>query len=107
MIDFKNIEGIYFVGIGGIGMSALAFYFIKAGYAVAGYDRSESLISKSLAELGCSVAYQDNISELPSLFGNVADRDRVIIVYTGFRHQSLCIEGPALSIAVEASDTLE
>ncbi len=41
MIDFKNIEGIYFVGIGGIGMSALALYFAQGGYSVAGYDRSE------------------------------------------------------------------
>ena len=47
MIDFKNIEGIYFVGIGGIGMSALALYFVKGGYTVAGYDRSESSITKS------------------------------------------------------------
>ncbi len=42
MIDFKNIEGIYFVGIGGIGMSALALYFAKGGFTIAGYDRSES-----------------------------------------------------------------
>ena len=45
MIDFRNIEGIYFVGIGGIGMSALALYFAKGGYAIAGYDRSESRIT--------------------------------------------------------------
>ena len=42
MMDFKNMEGIYFVGIGGIGMSALALYFVKGGHTVAGYDRSES-----------------------------------------------------------------
>ena len=54
MIDFKNIEGMYFVGIGGIGMSALALYFAKGGYTIAGYDRSESSISKSLIENGCA-----------------------------------------------------
>ena len=52
MIDFKNIEGIYFVGIGGIGMSALALYFAKGGYTVAGYDRSESSITQSLIRSG-------------------------------------------------------
>ena len=55
MIDFRNIEGIYFVGIGGIGMSALALYFAKGGYAIAGYDRSESSITMSLAETGCTI----------------------------------------------------
>ena len=52
MIDFKNIEGIYFVGIGGIGMSALALYFVKGGYTVAGYDRSESSITQFTFETG-------------------------------------------------------
>ena len=42
MIDLRYIEGICFVGIGGIGMSALASYFIAGGFLIAGYDRSES-----------------------------------------------------------------
>ena len=57
MIDFRNIEGIYFVGIGGIGMSALALYFARGGYTVAGYDRSESKITRSLIEDGCNIGY--------------------------------------------------
>lgn len=82
MIDFKNTDGIYFIGIGGIGMSALALYFSKGGYTVAGYDRSESGITRSLAETGCHVNYVDNIDELPELFRNVSAKSRVIIVYT-------------------------
>jgi UDP-N-acetylmuramate--alanine ligase len=82
MIGFKNIEGLYFVGIGGIGMSALALYFAKGGYKIAGYDRSESLITHSLIENGCSVTYTDELSVLPELFRNVLHKDRVIIVYT-------------------------
>jgi UDP-N-acetylmuramate-alanine ligase len=39
MIEFKNIEGMYFVGIGGIGMSALALYFAKGGYTIDMTDR--------------------------------------------------------------------
>lgn len=82
MIDFKNTDGIYFVGIGGIGMSALALYFSKGGYTVAGYDRSESKITLSLAEIGCTITYVDDITVLPELFGRLTDKHRVIIVYT-------------------------
>jgi len=82
MIDFKNIEGIYFVGIGGIGMSALALYFSKGGYTIAGYDRSESKITVSLSETGCNISYDDETASLPDLFRNTAQKDKVIIVYT-------------------------
>jgi UDP-N-acetylmuramate--alanine ligase len=82
MIDFKNIEGIYFVGIGGIGMSALALYFAKGGYTIAGYDRTESRISLSLIENGCTITYNDDLSAVPILFRNNSDKQRVIIVYT-------------------------
>jgi UDP-N-acetylmuramate--alanine ligase len=82
MIDFKNTEGIYFVGIGGIGMSALALYFAKGGYTIAGYDRTESRITLSLVENGCSVIYNDDINALPALFSNISEKSKVIIVYT-------------------------
>jgi UDP-N-acetylmuramate--alanine ligase len=82
MIDFKNIEGIYFAGIGGIGMSALALYFLKGGYTIAGYDRTESRLTQSLTEQGCKVSYEDDIYYLPSTFRLVSDKDKVLIVYT-------------------------
>lgn len=82
MIEFRNIEGIYFVGIGGIGMSALALYFAKGGYSVAGYDRSESKITLSLIENGCTVTYEDDITVLPELFGNISNKKSVLIVFT-------------------------
>ena len=82
MIGFKNIEGIYFVGIGGIGMSALAIYFARGGYFIAGYDRSKSGISDSLSEEGCIVTYTDSINELPDLFKDTSQRQKVMIVYT-------------------------
>jgi UDP-N-acetylmuramate--alanine ligase len=82
MIEFKNIEGIYFVGIGGIGMSALALYFSKGDYKIGGYDRSETRITKSLVENGCEIVYSDDISVLPQLFRNIEYKNKVIIVYT-------------------------
>jgi UDP-N-acetylmuramate--alanine ligase len=82
MIGFKNIEGIYFVGIGGIGMSALALYFSKGDYKIAGYDRSETRITKSLVENGCEVTYSDDLSSLPLLFRDIEYKNKVIIVYT-------------------------
>ncbi|TAL65351.1 MAG: UDP-N-acetylmuramate--L-alanine ligase [Bacteroidetes bacterium] len=82
MIDFRNIEGIYFVGIGGIGMSALALYFAKGGYSIAGYDRSESRITLSLIESNCTVTFEDNVTVLPSLFKNISNKNKVLIVYT-------------------------
>ncbi len=82
MIDFRNKEGIYFVGIGGIGMSALALYFVKGGFDIAGYDRSESKLSDSLEESGCKIIYKDDVSLLPDLFRKIENREKVIIVYT-------------------------
>lgn len=82
MIDLKNIEGVYFVGIGGIGMSALALYFDHGGFLVAGYDRSESFLTRTLAEKGCLISYEDTLNTIPPLFGNPSFSDRVIVVYT-------------------------
>jgi UDP-N-acetylmuramate--alanine ligase len=82
MIDLKNIEGIYFVGIGGIGMSALALYFEQGGFLIAGYDRSESVITRSLAEKGCIISYEDSLKSIPPLFGDSSKKEKVIVVYT-------------------------
>jgi UDP-N-acetylmuramate--alanine ligase len=82
MIDFKNTEGFYFVGIGGIGMSALASYFSKGGYAIAGFDRSESTITHSLVAIGCLVSYEDDVKSIPDLFRVSSDKSKVIVVYT-------------------------
>ena len=82
MIDLKNIEGIYFVGIGGIGMSALALYFEQGGFLIAGYDRSESAITRSLTEKGCIISYEDTLKSIPTLYGDSSKKEKVIVVYT-------------------------
>jgi UDP-N-acetylmuramate--alanine ligase len=82
MKDLKNIEGIYFVGIGGIGMSGLALYFLDGGLSVAGYDRSESDITRSLSEQGCTISYEDNTDTIPLIFRNTDAKDRFLVIYT-------------------------
>lgn len=56
---------IYFIGIGGIGMSALARYFNGSGVAVFGYDRVETALTKKLSEEGMQIHYQDDITQIP------------------------------------------
>jgi UDP-N-acetylmuramate--alanine ligase len=82
MIDLINIEGIYFVGIGGIGMSALAKYFAGGGYCIAGYDRSQSSLTDTLTAEGCLVSYKDDPATIPSLFKDTTRKNRVLVIYT-------------------------
>lgn len=82
MRGLTNIGGIYFLGIGGIGMSALARYFLAGGYEVCGYDRTETPLTEALSEEGCSIIYDDDVDSLPTLFADPDERERVLIVYT-------------------------
>ena len=61
----KQFENIYFLGIGGIGMSALARYFMHEGYRVAGYDRTATPLTRQLEAEGAEVHYDDNIELIP------------------------------------------
>ena len=74
MVDLKNISRVYFIGIGGIGMSALARYFSSKGVAVSGYDKTETILSKQLQNEGINIHYTDDI--------NLLDKDAQLIVYT-------------------------
>ncbi|MBS1916778.1 MAG: UDP-N-acetylmuramate--L-alanine ligase [Bacteroidetes bacterium] len=74
MIDIKDIKKIYFIGIGGIGMSALARYFKSHGKEVSGYDKTETTLTKQLVKEGIPVHYEDNISLIPE--------DVEVVVYT-------------------------
>ncbi|NLV19122.1 MAG: UDP-N-acetylmuramate--L-alanine ligase [Bacteroidetes bacterium] len=82
MIDDNNIQGVYFIGIGGIGMSALALYCIKKGFIVAGYDRSQSNITKTLEKAGCEIIYNDNEFDIPELFRDNKYSEKVLIIIT-------------------------
>jgi len=82
MIDFSKIEGLYFVGAGGIGMSALAFYFSEKGYTIAGYDRSSGSITDKLIESGCGISFKDEIAQIPSYFRDIKNKREIVVVYT-------------------------
>ena len=75
----KHYENSYFLGIGGIGMSALARYFLHEGRRVAGYDRTPSPLTEALAREGAAIHYDDDIQQIPEPF---RDPERTIVVYT-------------------------
>ncbi len=74
-----SFDRAYFIGIGGIGMSALARYFNMKGWEVAGYDKTPSPITKALEEEGISVHFDDLGKNLPSHFLNT---DKTLVVFT-------------------------
>lgn len=68
----KRYPNIYFLGIGGIGMSALARYFLHEGCCVAGYDRTESHLTDELAREGAVITYEDGVEAIPAAFRDPA-----------------------------------
>lgn len=74
-----EIQRIYFIGIGGIGMSALARYFLHEGRKVAGYDRTRSALTEALAAEGAAIHYTDDTAAIPAPF---REREGTVVVYT-------------------------
>ena len=66
-MNLDNFKSIYFIGIGGIGMSALAHYFVNQGAKVSGYDRSKTELTKELEKVGVEISYDENIDSLKDL----------------------------------------
>jgi UDP-N-acetylmuramate--alanine ligase len=64
-IKLNDIKTVYFIGIGGIGMSALARYFLLRGVSVHGYDKTETELTKLLADEGMQVHYTDDVAYIP------------------------------------------
>lgn len=75
----NNIKAVYFIGAGGIGMSALERYFLSKGIAVGGYDRTESELSDELNKEGAKIHYSDRTDNIPQEF---KDPEHTLIVYT-------------------------
>lgn len=64
-MEFKDIKAIYFIGAGGIGMSAIARFFLNKGLVVAGYDKTPSDLTKTLEKEGMLIHYEENIDAIP------------------------------------------
>ena len=64
-MEIKDLKAVYFIGAGGIGMSAIARYFIRRGLVVAGYDKTPSELTRRLEKEGMMIHYEENLEEIP------------------------------------------
>lgn len=88
-LSLAQVKAVYFIGAGGIGMSALERYFLARGLAVGGYDKTPTELSARLEKEGVWMHYEDNIEEVPERFKN---RETTLVVYTPavpFNHSEL------------------
>ncbi|MFM1874982.1 MAG: hypothetical protein RL266_719 [Bacteroidota bacterium] len=90
MKGLNHIQAVYLLGIGGIGMSALARYFAQQGKLVAGYDRVSTELTKELEASGIRIHYTDDLNLIPKGFGNAQN---TLVIYTPAvpkNHSELC-----------------
>ena len=78
-MELKDIKAVYFIGAGGIGMSAIARYFLKKGLVVGGYDKTPSDLTRQLEKEGMLIHYEENIDEIPHICKQVK---KCLVIYT-------------------------
>ena len=78
-MNLKTIHNVYFIGIGGIGMSAIARYFAVNGKKVFGYDKTPSPITKKLEEIGVKIHFEDAVKNIDI---SCLDKEQALVVYT-------------------------
>lgn len=78
-MELKDIKSVYFVGAGGIGMSALVRYFIHHGLVVGGYDKTPSTLTRQLEKEGALIHYEENVDEIPHACRRA---DSCLVIYT-------------------------
>ena len=78
-MDVNTLKSVYFIGAGGIGMSALVRYFLSKGKKVGGYDRTPSELTERLIEEGAQIHYEESVELIGSDF---LDAETTLIVYT-------------------------
>ena len=78
-MELKDIKAVYFVGAGGIGMSALARYFLRKGMVVAGYDKTPSALTEQLGREGALIHYEENVDLIPHSCKNPKE---TLVIYT-------------------------
>ena len=78
-MNVETIKSVYFIGAGGIGMSALVRYFLSKGKFVAGYDRTPSELTEKLTQEGAAIHYEENTDLIPESCRN---KNNTLVVYT-------------------------
>lgn len=78
-MEIKDIKAVYFIGAGGIGMSAIARYFLHRGVVVAGYDKTPSDLTRQLEKEGMQIHYEENIDKIPAA---CKQPETCLIIYT-------------------------
>ncbi len=78
-MELKDIKAVYFVGAGGIGMSAIARYFLHKGVFVAGYDKTPSALTHELEKEGAHIHYEENVALIPAA---CRDKAQCLVIYT-------------------------
>ena len=78
-MNMKDIKSVYFIGAGGIGMSALERYFLALGKHVGGYDRTPSELTNVLIEEGIKIHFEDSVELIPEVF---LDKTTTLVVIT-------------------------
>ena len=78
-MDVNKLKAVYFIGAGGIGMSALVRYFLSKGKKVGGYDRTPSQLTEKLIEEGAEIHYEESIEKINPVF---LDAESTLVVYT-------------------------
>lgn len=78
-MNIETIKSVYFVGAGGIGMSALVRYFLFKGKVVAGYDRTPTPLTETLIAEGAQIHYEENVDLIPEA---CKDKESTLVIYT-------------------------
>ena len=89
-MNINDIKSVYFVGAGGIGMSAIARYFLNKGLIVGGYDKTPSELTRQLEKEGMLIHYEEDINQIPQACKN---QQECLVIYTPAipaEHQELC-----------------
>ncbi len=78
-MDLQHIKAVYFIGAGGIGMSALARYFLHMGRVVAGYDKTPTPLTRELVQEGIPIHYDEDVEAIPEACKDVQS---CLVIYT-------------------------
>ena len=84
-MNIETIKSVYFVGAGGIGMSALVRYFLFKGKVVAGYDRTPTPLTETLISEGAQIHYEENVDLIPEA---CKDKESTLVIYRPFRRNT-------------------